>query len=363
MDTTLARLQNATEFAILGNTEETKKMGFELRENQESHTVMLQEQMQVLGAIRDATESIQDDMSKLLKAFYDQRKERGAEYKTKSAPADQGKPPSARRIRNTLTEVEDEDHEYHVLKETMVDDTCGWVFEKPEWEQWFTEADPFLAIAGVPGTGKSHVGAIIYDKLLQEARQDTSKHTCVSHFYFREQNDNLNNFLHAIVTIINQANEQSPAVCEIINAEYTRDESEYHLEHVDDLTSVFLGAAFRKGSKNRLFVMLDGVDELEDLDEFLTFVKIIKESELRVSVVFTCRPQILLDITQVATVKAIEVKKENQLHDLKALVWNRISNLPSLKKFSRYVQQRVADKVQEAAPSKSHRLSSKEHTH
>lgn len=45
MDLRIRRLQEATEFAILGNTEEIQKMASELLKNQYSHTKMLEEQM------------------------------------------------------------------------------------------------------------------------------------------------------------------------------------------------------------------------------------------------------------------------------------------------------------------------------
>ncbi|KAI8237196.1 hypothetical protein K4K55_003406 [Colletotrichum sp. SAR 10_96] len=76
MDLRIRRLQEATELAILGNTEEIQKMTPELLKNQHSHTAMHEEQMQVMSVVRDTTESIRDDMAKLRRAFDDQKRER-----------------------------------------------------------------------------------------------------------------------------------------------------------------------------------------------------------------------------------------------------------------------------------------------
>lgn len=354
MDLKLSRLQSATEFAILGNTEELQSMTRELQANQKSHIAMLEQQMEVMGSIRDTTETIRSDMAKLLKAFEEEKKNKTKDQRSKVSAADQIKPASAKRIRNVLMDVPDEDHEYHILKETIVADTCTWVFSEPEWEEWFTQepgAQRLLAIIGDPGSGKSHVGATVYERLLKEAQNDTSKQTCAAHFYFREQSNSLSTFLSAIITIINQVVEQSSPVCELINAEYLRDEVQISLQNWQDLLQKLLAPAFNKDSKNRLFIMLDGLDELDSLSSFTEFLEILKSDNFRISVVCTGRKNVVPKISDVTSPLQIEVKKEKQLEDLKALVWNRLNTLDVLRTFSRYVKQRVADKVEEVAPN------------
>lgn len=351
MDKTLARLQNATEFAILGNTEELQRMSRELKNNQDSHTAMLQQQMEVMGSIRDTTENIRNDMAKLLKAFNEQKKEQGGE-RARTVVVDQSKPPSAKRVRSILPDIEGEDHEYHIIKDTIVKDTCDWVFNEAQWEEWMAQGSrSLLAITGEPGTGKSHIGATVYEKLLEEARKDT-EHTCAAHFYFREQTRSLSRFICALITTINQVVEQNASICEFINKVWSKDDVAINTGHWDDLMGEFLAPSFKKGSKNHLYLMLDGIDELQDMETLIEFLKIIKEEELRISIVATSRPHVLPKLSEVVSVLNIEVNKEKQLDDLKELVWNRINSLSALRNFGRYVKQRIADKVEEFAPSK-----------
>ncbi|KAF7563389.1 hypothetical protein G7046_g719 [Stylonectria norvegica] len=354
MDQKLAYLQNATEFAILGNTEELQKMTLELQRNQQSHQAMLEEQKEVMGAIRDTTENIRSDMTKLLKAFDEQKKDRSREQKGKPSSTEQNKPPSAKRIRNMLPEVEGEDHEYHILKETMVKDTCSWVSSEPLWEEWLSQegdSRALLAITGQPGTGKSHIGATIFDKLFKIAAEDTTKRTCATHFYFREQHKSLSGFIYAVITIVNQVVEQSSPLCELINTEYLKDEVAIDVWVWRDLVQHLLGSAFKKGSTSRLFVVFDGIDELDTLSDFTDFLKIIEEEGLRISVVFTSRPEVLPPVSEIAPVLELQVTKDKQLQDLKALVWNRMNTLAALRRFGRYIKQRIADKVEAAAPN------------
>ncbi|KAL6365743.1 hypothetical protein LRP88_00318 [Fusarium phalaenopsidis] len=332
MDKKLARLQNATEFAILGNTEELQRMSQELKNNQDSHTAMLQQQMEVMGSIRDTTENIRNDMAKLLKAFNEQKEEKGGERR-RTAVVDQSKPPSAKRIRNILPEVEGEDYEYHILKDTIVKDTCNWIFNEAQWEEWMAqESRSLLAITGEPGTGKSHIGATVYEKFLEEARKDT-EHTCAAHFYFQEQSQSLSRFIYALITVINQVVEQNALICELINKEWLKDDVAINVCNWDDLMRKLLAPAFKKDSKNHLYLMLDGIDELQDMDTLIEFLEIIKEQELRISIVTTSRPNVLPKLSEVASVLNIEVNKGKQLDDLKELVWNRLNSLSALRSF------------------------------
>lgn len=384
MDTQLARFQSATEFAILANTEESKRMEAELLANQRSHGQLLEEQREVLGSLQETTDQIHSGVVKLIEAFQEQKRlqldqrgegqGRGAkESRGKMGGAD--KPPSANKIRKLLIEVEGEIHEYHILEETRVEDTCSWVFSEEQWKDWAdleAEIDDvgqpkkdetpdvdyrqrFLAIVGEPGVGKSHIAATAYDRLWKQASEHPDKHTCVAHFYFREQHQSLSSFLSAMTTVVNQVAEQSATLCEVITASYRPDDVSLNIGHWRDLVHVLLGGAFRKGSKHQLLLVLDGIDEMDNFDEYITFLKILRTQELRISVVFTTRPDVLSRITAVEggigeSIPEILVTKDKQTSDMKTLVWDRINSLGNLRTFGRYVQQRIADKTEEVSP-------------
>ncbi|RGP81412.1 nacht and tpr domain-containing [Fusarium longipes] len=354
MDVKLTRLQNATEFAILGNTEDLKKMNSELQQNSDIHTAMLQDQKEVMSSIHETTETIRNDMAKLLKAFDSQKKESSAKSKAKPSNFKNNKSDSANRVRNLFIEIEGEDHEYYVLKDTIIPDTCNWVFDEPQWEEWHTHEDPspVLAISGDPGVGKSHIGASVYDKLLKEAEDDSSKHLCAAHFYFREQATDLHTFIKAIEIVIIQVVEQNDQVCEMVLAEYNKDDVSIDWDDSGDLFSKLLGPVFRKDSDFRLNIMLDGIDELSDFENLLKILEIIQRDELRISVVVTTRPERVKEISDVVPTISILVEKEKQKLDLRGLIWNRLNSLSALRTFGRYVKQRVADKLEDASPSK-----------
>ena len=351
MDTKLSRLQNATEFAILGNTEELQRMSRDLQQNQQSHNAMLEEQREVMASIQDTTRSIHDDMTKLLKAFSDTKKPRDKEA---VKAQESSKPPSARRIRNVLPDVQDPLHEYRLLKEIMVPDTCTWIFSEPGWETWINDPKgsqrPLLAVTGGSGMGKSHLAVSIYDHLQQQAREDDEKNICVAHYYFREQHMDLRQWSNALITIINQVVEQNAMACDVINAKYLADEVSLSLTDWRDLARNLLSEPFKEGSNGALFIVLDGLDEMLNIPEFLEFCGMITEGKWKVSVIFTARTSILPQLSE-AKLDKIEITKEKQLEDLKAFIWQKIRTLKNLRLFSRYVKQRIADRCEEC-PSK-----------
>ncbi|KAJ5966630.1 hypothetical protein N7481_013344 [Penicillium waksmanii] len=125
--------------------------------------------MELLGDIQNSTEHIRSDMGKLLEAFREQSKKYEKDQGG-SSERQHRQPPSARRIRNGLPKVEGDIHKYHALKETLVENTCSWIFSDPKWNEWMNYVEskgfwPILALSGEAGMGKSHLAASIYDKL------------------------------------------------------------------------------------------------------------------------------------------------------------------------------------------------------
>lgn len=352
LDKKLANLQQATELAILGNTEETLKMASQLEENQRSHAVLLERVGTRLDNIHENTEHIANDVSKLLRLF-------GASVKPPQQPEKLAakKPPSASGVRHALPIVGNDDHEYRVLKETLVPDTCSWLFAEPAWDAWLKtpeNARPVLAVTAPPGAGKSHIAARVHDRLAQVAREEEERRSSVAHFYFREQENSFSWFLCGIVTIVNQIAESSGAICERFSAQIARDDVPMNVFKWQDIVKYLLGSVFERGSKHHLFLVLDGLDELRDFKSFEEFLStwIVKE-KLRISLVVTSRPSRLDDLPEGMPIVRIEATKVKQQDDFKTLIWHHINSHNNLRRFSRYVKQRIADTIQEVSPSRS----------
>lgn len=362
MDTTISRLQAATEYAILGNTEKLQAMSAELIENEEMQTRMLEEQSKMLTTVIESQENVRNDLQdirKLLSVFQEQRKEQSHAGKQRSA---RDKPPTSNRVRTFFYNLIDPAHEYRNLKESLIPEMSRWVFDEEQWASWLAqskeqESSKLLYIAGPPGSGKSHIAVTVYERLAQLADQDPDRNTCVVNFYFRETRDETRCFYYAINWLVIQMAERNSHLCEKINVELSREDSDIVQDDWKDIWKKVIAPLFEPSSKSRLQIVFDGLDELApdgvQQPAGLEFLKTVAESDLNISVLCTTRststrstfPKQMDEIGS----KSIQITKEKQVLDYKTLIWHHLDHWPELKKLSQYMRQRVSSTLEEKA--------------
>ncbi|KAK1766356.1 hypothetical protein QBC33DRAFT_612002 [Phialemonium atrogriseum] len=313
MDTSLTRLQAATEYAILGNTEELQRMNADLQKNQEVQIQRMEQQTQMLETVLERQDGVRTDLMsihKLLVVFNERRQE------------------------DIFVDTMNPAHEYQDIKDSLIPETCSWIFDEPTWGEWVAQEKEkntprILVLSGPPGTGKSHLAACAHDQLVKLAERDAGSNTCVAHFYFREATDGLNAFHNAINWITVQIAEQNAALCERINVEMARDDIEFYTSEWEDIWGKFVKPLFYGSSTARLQIVLDGMDELvldSESKKALEFLQLVKETaDLNVSILCTTRSSMVPKLAGLAA-GWIAVTKEKQLADMKALIWNHLNN-------------------------------------
>ncbi|RSL71944.1 hypothetical protein CEP54_001048 [Fusarium duplospermum] len=363
MDKALDRLENATRLAILSNSENLQKMNEELRQNQEHHSRVLEEQTAQLNAIRAEFH----EMAKLVAAW--QRKGDNGKTGQDRGKGPEGQVATARPLAQVILSyfknVEARITEYHILKETMVPGTCSWFFAEKAWVDWLSSQQDetrsqVLSVIGGPGTGKGHLAAAIYDHLHSRFRggPDGNDDNCVAHFYFRGGRESLPDLNDAVASVVYQVCEQSTSACGIIYRnlccrKFGHDEVD--VTEWKSLLDELLAPVFDSGSKRRLFIIFDHFDDLlgDDINSFIEFLDNVEDRGLRIHVCFTSQPFVTrVDGEEIEpSYLKVVMDKQKQLPDIKALAWDRVNGLDGLKKFSRYVKQRITEKVEEVAPN------------
>ncbi|KAJ7620610.1 hypothetical protein DFH06DRAFT_68426 [Mycena polygramma] len=350
MDKSLSRLQSATSFAILGNTEEMRRMTLELQDNQDKHTRMLDAQTEMLGTVLQSQDIVRSDIQKLITMFLQTR---GDEPSKMGKSGSHGKPPTSNRVRTFFGVTVGPMHEDRSIKDSLIQDTCTWILEEPAWHNW-TKADGkqrFLTISGPPGAGKSYLAAFAYDRLI--AAENEQHITCVTHFYFRENIEELNHFSFAVWWIVIQIAEQNPSLCEKINFVLSKDDLFLNTYDGEDVLNKLIAPLFDESSKERLQIVLDGLDELDslELNELFKFFQAInRRPELKISTLCTTLPgNIQRQLEENFDAASLEVTKEKQVHDLKALIWGHLHHDSRLRKLSRYMKHRITGVLEDKA--------------
>ncbi|EXJ61521.1 hypothetical protein A1O7_01949 [Cladophialophora yegresii CBS 114405] len=360
MDTSLSRLQSATEYAILGNTEELRRMNSDLQQNQDMQTKMMEDQTRMLEDVMRSQDSVLCDLQniqKLLVKFEERRREDTPKQRVATKASGQNKqPPTSNQVRSFFEDSLNPAHEYHNIKESFIADTCTWIFEEPLWQSWLTreqgkDSPRMIALLGSAGSGKSHLAVNIHDQLVNVAEKDTTTNTCVAHFYFRESTKDLNEVYKAVNWTVMQIAEQNAVLCEKICVELQRDDLEIDRWNWKDVWSKLVQPCFTPPMKARLCVVWDGLDELPEMEQQnLTDLFTLMKYTANLNVMFVCTSrEMLKDLLSKAGAHFIEVTKEKQLPDLKALIWQHLNNDSGLRKFSKYMKQRISSTLEDKA--------------
>lgn len=361
MNVTISRLQDATEYAILGNTQLGLELSIELSENQRRHETMLEAQMLTLETVKENTETmkadtaqIRSDVQRMLLVMEQSRKE--PSNKSNARVSGQNKPPSANQVRAYFadhTRFEEMVHpivEYQKIADTLIPGTNEWIFEEAAWLDWCkqeTGSERILWITGPPGTGKSHIAASIYTRL----RTSSDAETCVVHFWFRETIVAFNSFENVLNWLVIEAAEQNDMLCERISALISRDDINIDYDSWEDILKKVLRPLFSGPTNPRLQIVLDGVDELDTwrgggvrakgMEAF--FKAVNTTSDMNISFVCTKRSY----WRETSKPGAIVLTKENQLPDMKALIWNHLNTDEGLRSLSRHGKESIAKTLEE----------------
>ncbi|KAJ0361168.1 hypothetical protein COL154_007035 [Colletotrichum chrysophilum] len=151
-----------------------------------------------------------------------------------------------------------------------------------------------------------------------------------------ENTENIKNDVAKLLKLFGGQTEESQANNDMLKAQLARDDININNRLWQHLAIFLLKPLFEQNSKFNLFIVLDGLDEMRDLNAFKEFLSI---------------PERLEDFPKDIRLLQIEATKDKQRQDFKVLIWHRINSLGCLKKFSRYVKQRVAVAVEETSPN------------
>lgn len=369
MDTNLKRLQSATEFAILDNSENmlekqdvlgSSLASFqqELRRNQTIQERLAQTQALALENISTGIEDLSGDLQDIKRLLMARNEDGNSQSHASEAPS---KAMAKNPIKALLDPYVSEPDPMDVLaslKSTRVPGTGSWIFQDATWLEWKGSTSAQLAIQGERGIGKTHLSVAVYDHINQMAQDDPGRHTCVAYFQCRKSDDSSNYTMALLAACAVQIVDQHAVLRQQLFDHVQRDEVllefyEYRYTTEDEFKNwdLFLLNLFPATSQYQLFIVIDSIDELLDQDQrdrFHQLIRSIEERRLRIKIVVTrTSSESFLDAP------VIIVDRNRLRTDLRDVVRDRLHNSDSMyggiTRLTKRTKQKLARKLEHHA--------------
>ena len=339
METALKRLESASSFATLANTEDikydTKAITATTQNIKISMTAGFEE---VTKQISKMIVQSQKTASKV-QAAPDTHKPKDPSAK-KQAAFNQVKKRFAPNGDPSATESRE-------IEFLFVKGTATWIFEHETYKSWIEDKSSVLWLTGSPGIGKTCISYSVVDALKRSYGDEA--HNPVAVYYFREENNDLKSITDALGSSIFQIASRDRTYCELVANTLHHDEA-VNAKGINALWNTFFTSIFTETSEMELFLVFDGLDEAheEEVTEMLELLKQVKSQKLNIHVLITSQ-QSFKEKVDILAPRTIQVTQNLISADVRRLILARFKTLSRLRKFSRQAKVQIARKLREKA--------------
>ncbi|KAF8860934.1 hypothetical protein BDZ45DRAFT_293513 [Acephala macrosclerotiorum] len=373
LETNIQRLESATMFATLATVMETKSdvkdlVGISLQSlkvgtqtlsiTSQNLSVSLETQSMVGGLSLKAGDTL--TAIKRLERKMMQRDESGQDGEKTGAGGRKVKDAGAKKnaalnlVKTKFASPAEPAIQLREIASAFVPGTFGWVFEEEGFKNFMDRESSLLWVSGPPGIGKSCVAHLIIGKLLESTASDARQ--SVAYFFYREEHEELRstkNMLKAAViqTAIGDGKYRDEVIAELKKKGDSFDES------LEDIWGSFFAERYPKDADQKLYIVLDGLDEADEEDQKTTLdlLNRIKKDELSIQIVFTSRPaKEIQDAVADLQPSKVEMTKEKisvRGGDLWKIIMKRCKTLSKLKRLQKPAWRKIGMKLRLKADS------------
>lgn len=359
MDQSLDHLQNATEFAILANTEDLKSMVEAVEANQKEFNKIASDNEVILKELKEQQDNTLDAVQQLMDFIQQERRKEESGSISVSAGV---VAPSVGRVRSAFSDIPGNAIQMQMIRDAHVEGTCEWLWQDRVWKNWVSlsasDAD-ILFLMGEPGIGKSHLAVAAYDQLRVSAELTPDHLTCTVYAFCRDGIDNMRHVNSIVVSTILQISDQNATLREQLNSELNKDGVHVTGDKWDNFFQRSIMPIFEEKSRYQLNLIIDAVNELDPVDRrrLAILLQKIQTRRLRIKVLVTNRLADDARLTsshnkEVEGLK-IDVTRDKILPDLKAILQHRIHSRDSayqgLARLSDNFRARICDVIESKA--------------
>lgn len=244
------------------------------------------------------------------------------------------------------------------IQSSFVQGSFTWALEEDSLKTFMDNESPLLWIYGPPGIGKSSMASLIIGKLLESTTRDAR--SSVAYYFFTEEHEELRSARNMLsAAVIQTAIGDEKYLDEVAHDLKTRGADVSELRGIWDR---FFVEKYPKDSDQRLFIVLDGLDEADEKDrnEILQLFKQIKQDELNIQIAFTSRTiEQIHDAAIQLQVSKIEITREKislRGGDLWKIIMKRCKTYPKLRRLPKSAVRKIGMKLRLKADSKKFHL-------
>ncbi|KAF2813896.1 uncharacterized protein BDZ99DRAFT_516530 [Mytilinidion resinicola] len=227
------------------------------------------------------------------------------------------------------------------IREDIVPGTAKWLCNDQKFTEWIQGPNPVLWITGGEGTGKSFLAYAAAEELRK--KYDDQDRISVAYFCFREE-AGLQSIENCLASLALQIAEHDGKYRDQLRAELKRETDETTWQR-------FFTNRYTAKSDGRLFLVLDGLDELNGSKASSTLIEYLaqrEEGNLHIRMLLSCRRTLSSTIAPLNP-EILTLTRENLSSDMTLLIKSRCNSLPRLKKFPRPVLREILKKVKSKA--------------
>lgn len=359
LDTELRRLESATGFVTLANTQDIKQDTTTIREGQTQSLLVLDEIKLAMGVSQSEILRMSQQFSRMMASQL-----QAANRQQESEPgSDQGlqKPAAFYMVQRAFlgtvapfySPEDDPAIQHSELEYTLVDGTTQWLFEDEQFEEWKngTSESPLLWLTGDAGIGKS---CLAYSAI-QELRRSTASRseTSVAYYYFRDESWETDEMQYhqALSHIIPQIAQLDPSYCTQVAADLAQVNGLTNWD--DDVWDKYIVSNFKSDGESCLFLVLDAVDYVcVTLQSLLDALRLTVSKKPNVRILLVSRPGWKDHLDSInCSYSSIVVSKEKVTSDMRLVVDARMKTYSRLHRFRQQVQTKIASDVLAKADS------------
>ncbi|KAI0181782.1 hypothetical protein GGR52DRAFT_55354 [Hypoxylon sp. FL1284] len=169
------------------------------------------------------------------------------------------------------------------------DGTGQWFLESTDFQDWRDQPGRNLWLSGFPGSGKTILLSNVIRHLMLWTEQDTAQRPAIAYFYCDFRNSKSQSLTNLLGSIICQALRKYGTIPSLVEEAFDSSASGGHTR--EPRVPFLLEALELISRENRLMVLIDALDEIEDRAESLDFFKDVHSTVKNISFLVTSREE------------------------------------------------------------------------